>query len=82
MPSTLQRRVPAVAGIATLALLLLIMLLLPEAAREVLRDNAFDRSAWRELNHGERDQHDPENRGDHEQDAAGDVRGHNCLWAR
>ena len=42
MPSTLQRRVPAVAGIATLALLLLIMLLLPEAAREVLRDSAFD----------------------------------------
>ena len=42
MPSKYQQRVPAVAGIATLALLLLITLLLPEAAREVLRDSAFD----------------------------------------
>src|SRR5262249_2798512 len=42
MPSTLQHRAPAAAGIATLALLLLITLLLPEAAREVLRGAAFD----------------------------------------
>src|SRR5215813_8073345 len=42
MPSTLPQRVPAVAGIATLALLLLITLLLPETARGVLRDSAYD----------------------------------------
>src|SRR5262249_11485260 len=41
MPSTLPQRGPVVAGIAALALLLLITLLLPEAAREVLRDSAF-----------------------------------------
>jgi hypothetical protein len=32
------------------------------------------------LNHHERDQHDPENRGDHEQDAAGDVSGHSGFY--
>src|SRR5262249_35401426 len=42
MPSTLPQRLPAVAGIATLALLLLITLLLPETARGVLRDSAYD----------------------------------------
>src|SRR5215470_10477775 len=42
-----------------------------------LRDNALHRSTRRELYHHERDQHDPENRGNHEQDAAGDVGGHN-----
>src|SRR5262249_33629025 len=42
MPSTLPQRVPVVAGIAALALLLLITLLLPEAHREVRRDSAFD----------------------------------------
>jgi len=41
-----------------------------------LRDHALDRPARRELHHDERHQHDPENRGDHEQDAADDIGGH------
>src|SRR6185437_6071427 len=41
-----------------------------------LRDHALDRAAGRELHHDERHQHDPENRGDHEQDAADDIGAH------
>jgi adenylate cyclase len=38
----LRQRVPALAGAAMLALVLSIALLVPEAGREILRDNAFD----------------------------------------
>ena len=41
-----------------------------------LRDDALHRAARRELHHDERYQHDPEDRGDHEQNAANDVGGH------
>jgi adenylate cyclase len=42
MSRTLPQRVPALAGTATLAVFLLTTLLLPKAARETLRDGAFD----------------------------------------
>ncbi len=41
-----------------------------------LRDDALDRAAGRELHDGERHQQDPEQRRDHEQDAAEDIGGH------
>ena len=36
----------------------------------------------RELNHDERYQHDPEDRGDHEQNAADDIGGHDYVICR
>src|SRR5580700_5070370 len=48
----------------------------PGIAAGELRDDALHRPAGRELHHDERHQHDPENRGDHEQNAAEDVCGH------
>ena len=41
-----------------------------------LRDHPLDRTARRELHDDERHQHDPEQRGDHEQHAAEDIGGH------
>ena len=43
-----------------------------------LRDDALHRPARRELHDGEGDQHDAENRRDHQQQAAGDVGEHAC----
>src|SRR5580704_1729907 len=48
----------------------------PGIAAGELRDDALHRPAGGELHHDERHQHDPENRGDHEQNAADDVCGH------
>ena len=47
-----------------------------------LRDDALHRAAGRELYHREGHQHDPEDGGDHEQQAADDVGGHSRNSAR
>ena len=46
-----------------------------------LRDDALHRTARRELHDQEADEHDPEDRRDHEQDAAEDVGGHRSALA-
>ncbi len=57
----------AVAGVAALA--------------GQLGDDLFDRAAGRELDHGERDRHDAEQRRDHQQDAAEDIGAHQRALA-
>ena len=44
-----------------------------------LGDDAFDRSARRELHDDEGHQHDPENRGNHKEDAPENVSGHRAI---